>query len=283
MYAQLGNIVYEGVNSFEGFSRNDETTYAQFDLVNVKPRLQPIGNNLEEISITLKFRAEFTSPTANILALKKSKDQFEVLPLLMGTGRYVGDYVITSMSEAHDQAWMDGTLIEATIALSLKEYVVADKLQQQQIAARKQAFAVGDKKPIHVAPDVKASIPKLASIDVSAINAQSAVLDRKAAEWEHNVSARTDISSQVETAIKKTNDSLDGLVNKIQRIYDPLDDRFTAISSSIARVKSFAGSFRVPITDINTLRANNRDFQDSIRKLNTSATVFTNPVILRLI
>jgi phage protein U len=139
------------LNGFESFELKIQQPMPNMIQITGKPVIAPTGNELEEITIALVFRAEFIKPEEGIIELKKAKDSFQVLPLVKGSGRYMGDFVIVDMSISDVQALADGTTIEARISITLREYAASDRLQQQQAAARKIAFATGDKKPLSVA------------------------------------------------------------------------------------------------------------------------------------
>lgn len=146
MYAQLGSIVFKGLYNFTDFSfAGDEANFAQFDLINNKAALQFTGLSLTEISANITMNVEFCNITQQLQALRASKDKAEVLPLLMGNGSYVGDFVIVSIPFSVDEAFADGTYKQISIQLSLKEYVSNDKLEQKRLSAVKNGLATGNK------------------------------------------------------------------------------------------------------------------------------------------
>ncbi|KQC02100.1 phage tail protein [Pedobacter sp. Hv1] len=147
MYAQLGSIVFKGLYNFTDFSfAGDEANFAQFDLINNKAALQFTGLSLTEISANITMNVEFCNITQQLQALRASKDKAEVLPLLMGNGSYVGDFVIVSIPYSIDEAFADGTYKQISMQLSLKEYVSIDKLEQKRLSAVKNSLATGNKK-----------------------------------------------------------------------------------------------------------------------------------------
>lgn len=278
MFSQLGNIKFEALTSPESFSKTDGSVYAEHALIGLKPRLQPVGHELEEISLSVRFRAEFINPANAILELKKRKDQFEILPYVTGTGRFLGDYVIISIGESHNVCLPDGELIEASVELTLKEYVNTDKVQQQQIAARKQAFATSDKKPVGFAVTQKETPLQLASQDVSAIKSQGNEVEKNTLQYENNVSQRNDIQNKIEKALGKISGRIDLLNDKIDTMEtlqgNPIFDVINAVRNQIQ-------SFQIPIQNVDQLKANNRDLQAILGQFSKATRIITNAVILR--
>lgn len=279
MYAQLGAIIFEGLNGFDSFEHKDTTTYAQYDIINGKPTIAPTGNDLEEITIAINLRAEFIKPEEAILQLKRSKDNFEVLPLVKGSGRYIGDFVITEMSVTDKQALADGTTIEANVSLTLKEYASTDKLQQQQTAARKQAFATGDKKPLSVAAIQKNTLPQLAALDMTIAASHANIVDEKVSEYENNISQQQNIGNHIQSSLQVINDKMDSFnskVNNISALKNAQD-----ISDRVSTVKDQIKNFQFPITSLDDLKLNNRNLQQVMRNFSTTAITLTNLVITR--
>lgn len=279
MYSQLGNIIFQGRVGFNSFEHTDTTTYAQHDLINAKPLLTPTGNDLEEIVIEMKLRAEFISPEAARLRLKKSKDEFEVMPLIKGNGQYLGDYVITEIKTTHTQALADGTLVEAILSVTLREYVNADKLQQQQNAARKQAFAAGDKKPVTVGVQQPPTTPQLTAADVSAVNSFAFVVDRKSSEYVNNVTQRQSLSERIQSALQKMDAKLQSIEDALSDI-ELLED-VAGIISSINAVRQQVNNFSFPISGLDDLRSNNRNLQAAVRSFGAGTIEIINLVITR--
>jgi phage protein U len=279
MYAQIGNIIFEGLLGFDSFESKQAATYAQHDVINGKPVLVPTGNELEEISISIRLRAEFVKPEEAILELKKSREAFEVLPLVKGSGRYLGDFVITEISVTDTQALADGTTVEATVELSLKEYATSDKLQQQQASARQNAFATGDKKPLSMAAKQPNTTAQLASQDLVAANSQGAAIDNSIDQYETNVSQQQNISDHIQKALGKMDAKLSAFNDKISNI--PLLKNVSDIAAAVASVKGEIQNFSFPITSIDDLKLNNRNLQQVLRSLSRTAITLSNLVITR--
>jgi Phage P2 GpU len=70
MYAQLGNIIFEGLKGFTSFEESYAVNYAQHERIKGKPRLEPVGDNLDTISFEMYLHADFTDPDEAIETLR---------------------------------------------------------------------------------------------------------------------------------------------------------------------------------------------------------------------
>jgi phage protein U len=280
LYSQIGNILFEPLYGFESFSRTDATSFAKHDLIGVKPRLQPVGNELEEISISIRFHARFKNPTQAILELKAAKDSYEVLPVLTGSGRFLGDYVITSMTETHNEAFADGELIDASVSLTLQEYAVPDKLQQKQNAARKLGFAVGDKTPVNTGATQKATTAQKASKNVSAVNSESKSVAASSIAWEQNSSQRTYIEMDMQRSLANITTSLNSYSGYLSELASLVPDQ-TAINAAIQAVAGSVSNFIFPLPSLAILQQLNLALQASNLLLKTANSVIDINVITR--
>lgn len=280
MLLQLGNIIFEKAFGPDAITRADETTYAEHALISQKPRLQPTANNLEEIELPMRLRAEWCNVTETILKLKKSKDEFEVLPLLMGTGRFMGDYVIIKLDEAQTQTFADGFLIEATVNISLKEYAIPDKLQQQQNAQRKQAFAVGEKRPVRSLVSQTNTAPQLAVKDLSACYSNTAVAGSLVGQYSNNTSAQPLLSQRIETALNHAKENLTSADGIIGALNIPVN--ISGIQQAIAQLKSAIGQFSFPVSSTAVLNSDYLNLTNKIKDLKTMAAPLVNMVATRV-
>lgn len=279
MLFQLGNIIFDKAFAPDSISRGDETAYAEHALISQKPRLQPTGNNLEEIELPIKLRAEISDVTNTILTLKKSKDNFEVLPLLMGNGRYVGDFVIIKIDELQTVTLPDGTLIEAGINISLKEFVIPDKLQQQQNAARKMAFAAGEKKPVRQLVLQKNTMPQETIKQLGEAYSNNVVADAAIRQYPNNPSNQNILAQKIEASLTHINDHLVNAGSVLSVLQIPGNK--AAILTKIIDVQTAITQFTFPITDLAGLNTNNLNLQDKIKQLKIEAATLVNLIITR--
>lgn len=141
MYAQLGNIRFEGQKGFSSFSHERGVNFVQHERINGKPRLQHVGDNLDTISFEMYLHSEFTNPEEDIESLELAMDNKEVLTLLLGNGKVVGDFVIPTISQVNSFTDPVGNLISVTLSISLLEVFNDDRLKDSEKKAKNQAFA----------------------------------------------------------------------------------------------------------------------------------------------
>jgi phage protein U len=282
MFAQLGNTIFKGVFGWDDFSTQDATTYAQHDLIGAKPRLQAVGNDLEEINFTMTLRQEYVNVTGALLSLKASKDNYEVLPLLMGSGQYLGDYVITSFTKKITQTLSDGGIIEAVLDVSLKEFVTSDRIVQLQQQAKKQAFAVGDRSPVNTVKPQLPTIAKLAAIDVSKALSNYSVLNNRISEYQNNVSQQHSLAKSMQKDLGNIQDSVNAFEQKVTSIQAKVANA-TDMIAAVKSVVQSVSAFKFPITSIEDLKANNLLLAGSVSNFKITGTGLLNSVITRRI
>jgi len=147
MYCQLGIIVFDSLNSFITFTQDEEAVLVEHALISRKPRIQGAGQSLQTLTVSMFFHQEFCDVEGQVSDLRKSKDSFEILPLLWGNGRVEGDFVIKQMTVDKVQQDSQGNTYAATVNVILKEWVKENTIDQAQQDAQKNGFATGKKQP----------------------------------------------------------------------------------------------------------------------------------------
>src|SRR5579871_4083352 len=99
VFAALGEILFQVVGSPEGMRSSRGWSYAEHKVVEDLPRLQWVGDELEEITLELKFHAQFANPAESRDLIYAAADTHLALPLVFMTGRYAGDFVIVKAEE----------------------------------------------------------------------------------------------------------------------------------------------------------------------------------------
>lgn len=123
MFAQLGNIQFEGVKSPQSWSESHAATFGEIPHVGRKPSLQYTGEALAAIELSIRLSQEFCDVSDELTKLHQAKINGEVLPIITGVGVLVGLFVIISIENKIEQTAPDGSLISISVDLSLKEYV----------------------------------------------------------------------------------------------------------------------------------------------------------------
>ncbi len=97
MFAVLGVIPFEVVGSPEALSDSHRYDYAELRVVQDRPRLQWLADELETIQLQMLFHLSFTDPAANLLLLLQTAETHAALPLVFGNGDFRGYFVITQV------------------------------------------------------------------------------------------------------------------------------------------------------------------------------------------
>ena len=123
MWGSLGNIVFETVKTpdKESFKRKKKYNYAEINTYQ-KPKLQYIGDALEEIEFEIKLvKTEDLDPEEELEKIYQEAEKGE--PLTLSIGSHIkGDFVITSVEETLKATDRKGNLAVVYLKLKLKEY-----------------------------------------------------------------------------------------------------------------------------------------------------------------
>lgn len=136
MFAQLGDIKFELITYFNGFSETTSYNYASHERIENKPLLQYLGKNLQEEDISLNFHNSFCTPEDEIKKLKTAADKASPLKFIKGNGEYIGIFVIEEIRETAEQTSPEGDLVSVQMNLRLREYAG----QVKEITKAKKGF-----------------------------------------------------------------------------------------------------------------------------------------------
>ena len=105
-----------------GLTRKRDTRIVEHAVIGGKPKAEFQGIGLETIDLTIVLSAQFgVSPKDEAKRLRDYQEVGEICPLVIGE-EFLGDFLITSISEEFNQIFKDGAVIRSTLNISLKEY-----------------------------------------------------------------------------------------------------------------------------------------------------------------
>lgn len=285
MYAQLGNIRFEGLKGFSSFSHERGVNYAVHERINGKPRLQAVGDNLDTISFDMYLHSEFTNPEADIESLRLAMQNREILPLLLGNGRVLGFFVIPNFSQINSFTDPKGNLIEVTLSVELLESFSDDPLRQAELQAIQQAFATSQRNS-----NVRSVLPPKLSegmgmtAEISKIQTSATVTGIYTAKIEA-IPSRSEYWSG---KINKSLTDIEGGITKVQsiladasRLQDLAQDMPAALNDVYVRVQNMKAV--LPVTDVNSFKILNQQLSGSIINLNSTNLRISNNSIIRRI
>jgi phage protein U len=128
MFAALGDIVFEVLNSPERFESTRAFSYAEHKPLEARPRLQWLSDDLEKISLELAFHSAWANPQTQMLLLAAAAEDHRARPLVFGNGILRGYFVMTSLQETHLHNADDGSLIYATARVELQEWALGSEI-----------------------------------------------------------------------------------------------------------------------------------------------------------
>ncbi len=123
MFAALGDIQFEVVGSPEGYESAAAYNFAEQRVIESKPRLQWLGDDLQRLNFELKWHSSFTNPAVQLALLRATAAQHLALPLILGVGTYLGLFVIESIKVKSMQMSDLGGLLAIRVAIALKEWI----------------------------------------------------------------------------------------------------------------------------------------------------------------
>jgi len=122
MFALLGDITLEAVASPETIESARGWDFAEQKTVESTPKLQWIGNELEDITLDFVSHVSFADPAADVATLEAAGDAHRALALVFGNGEHWGYFVITKLSKSPKQLAADGSTIAIALKLTLKQW-----------------------------------------------------------------------------------------------------------------------------------------------------------------
>jgi phage protein U len=139
MFAQLGTIQFNLITYFSFIEELKKKGYSELRRLQNKPRLQKKGDDLDRITIQLKFHNSFCDPAYEFNRLKEAADKDEALPFVYGNGVYQGNYIIEQIKSNTKQTDSRGGIIAIEVELQLVEYVEDDPITIKKIKKKAEA------------------------------------------------------------------------------------------------------------------------------------------------
>jgi len=283
MYAQLGNIIFEGLNGFTSFEETYAVNYAQHERIKGKPRLEPVGDSLDTINFEMYLHADFIDPNEAIETLRAAMSDREILPLVLGSGRVVGNFVIPSLNKTTSFTDPDGNLIEATLSVELLECYNDEPLDQERQKKIDRAFATSDKSSnVRSALPPKLSEGLTVSDSVSDIQASGIQTTQYATAIEKNPATASYYSDKIDAAMDKMEEYITVINQKLTAI-ESLTGITTGIPAALSGLYSRIQDIKavLPVSDIAGFKILNNNLQNSIKAVKTSAVGINNKSIIR--
>ena len=283
MYAQLGNIRFEQLKGFSSLEETFGVNYAQHERISGKPRLEAIGDLLDTISFSMYLHSDFTDPEADISALKKSLTDREVLPLILGNGTIVGNFVIPNFSKTTEFTDPSGNIISATLSVELLEYFDDNTIDSLNKSAINKAFATSDR-----GSNVRSVLPpKLTpamavSKDIAKIETSGKLTTQYVASAEANPNTLDFYSKKIQDNLDKMTESANTIQSSLSSSQELLD-LATSLPASIDSVNTAIQNVVAifPVSDTNDLKALTAQLNLQILNAKSASVGISNQSITR--
>lgn len=221
MHSQLGSFIFEGRKSPTVSSRTYETNYVEHALIENRPTIQRVGEKLRVMNIEMFLDQSFCNPSEVIGTMEESRSLGEILPLIMGDGRYFGEYVIKKMAIAENLHDPQGALLAATLQVELLEFFDPDAETSQKVSDISSGFAMRGNDPQPFDPVIVPIMPEsLAVFGVVASNASAVTA--------------SSLMESISVAADKYRAKADTIIQKMLEAGDSLNEVLTLINADSA-------------------------------------------------
>lgn len=266
MFAQLGNHIFQGLKSPIATTGSYAVKYGRIAIWNGKDDIQPTGDELDEMVLTIQYSVEFCEPSTEIDALKKSMIDRAVLPFIMGDGTIRGTYVITNIEETIQRASPVGVVEIATVVVSLLEQARAETPRPTGLALASQKPTVQAPAPPVPSPsnEIAADLTE-GKNSVNRIKAIGEGIKKGTTELRRGVREAQQLAADAGQAYATAKTKVEATKKIIQRAGDlptSLDDAIR-YANNLAKLDN--------VTDVSVLQLNIEQLTDSADKVTQRA------------
>jgi len=283
MYAQLGNIRFEGLKGFSSLEETFAVNYAQHERIKSKPRLERVGDILNSVSFEMFLHAQFTDPESDIATMYEAMQTGEIMTLILGNGKIVGDFVIPNFKKTTEFTDPTGNIISATIAVELLECFNENRLDEEKKQAVNSAFATNNR-----TSNVRSTmLPKLSpatvvTSDVSKMEISTLSVTQHTANIEANPAASDYYSGKIDI-------SLNGILSNVASVTNALNGDTSLLNNAPLLNLAMNGVYTavqnmkavLPISNINDFKVLVNQLRSSVLTAQSANVVNTNMSIIR--
>ena len=122
MYFMLGSVAFEPVDLTD-FNETHAADFAEHAVLKGKPRLQAMGEKLTELNFAIRLHHTLGGVERRYQELLGAKSKQAALPLIIGRGKYKGNFVITDISSVTLFTDKFGNALCREMNINLREFV----------------------------------------------------------------------------------------------------------------------------------------------------------------
>lgn len=123
MFAQLGDVRFELLNSFTNLDETHTAHFAKHEVLKGRPRLQAMGNDLTELRFGVKLHWKLGDVDTAYKGLIAAKEAQQAVSLVYGSGRFVGWFVIARLTSRTTMMDGKGRTAARELDIELTEFV----------------------------------------------------------------------------------------------------------------------------------------------------------------
>ena len=253
MFALLGDVQFDLITYFDGFESQFGADYAEHPLIEGKPRLQFVGDKLDEIRMQPAFHLHYCDAAAELAERNKALAAHDAMALVLGNGDYKGWFVLTDVQATSKHTDKAGTLIALEASITLREFV-------------------GDKKNPLPPPAVQPKLPPAAAKALPASQtAGVATLASGTAAVRDNIRQAVTYANQAQSALRVAVDAarlaqklrdnplaalgrVPSLLTGMKQVAGPLENLSPALASLTSQLPEAAGILRASNNALGAVR-----------------------------
>ena len=122
-WGTLGDINFEVHEAPHQLGYKEASQFAQQKRIEGKATIQFVGEDLQTLDLTFRFGYPWCQPSAQLQRLQQARRDAKSMPLILGKGRFQGNYVIQDVSVDLEVTTEDGLISLIEVSVSLIETV----------------------------------------------------------------------------------------------------------------------------------------------------------------
>ena len=228
MFAILGEVEFDLITYFDGLETRFGAEYAEHALIARKPRLQFVGDKLDEVKIDLVFHSSYCDPEAELVRLRNALASHDALSLVLGNGDYKGRFVISNLTATGRHTDTAGTLLAVEASVDLREFT-GDTAQPPAPAVR----------PAGSAPQVPAKGSLVAALPVDVPPTPASALAQAVTAAKGALSTANNVLSAVATVRSLASGNLLGAAARLPGLTRSLGATLPGLGVAAEQMEDF--------------------------------------------
>jgi len=282
MYAQLGDIIFEGLYGVENFTRKDSISVPQHKRINLRPKVQFTGVNLGVVKITIHLHRSFIDVEAAIKKFRDYRNSVEKLRYVTGSGNVIGTFIITDTKEKHKQTTKDGDIVSAKLEHTLLETTWSSiEINTNNAIANSRNNPVINRMPVRTTPP---TLPVEAAQNVATARTAAYSSDHLIGEGTVNINKAAHLVSEARERVVTSREhaaEAAAQVQQAQETYEQAQDYVANMYTAINRADQLVNAIDAfnpadPVGSMNDINDVNSDFMNGVAVMtNTSQPLAT--------